>query len=472
MTENEKRALSNKLQLTEAKTRIEQIEGKLQDIRASQTEQATCITSAEEEIDTMLADLKVANTIVSNKISESNTTVQRKKLENFYVAPLTHVTDKNRDEYLISNGIDISGEMLTQFFSPNEIKSLLTIQDEINKEFSKRTSIINKSDLSFLAIAIALHTTKALVFPYIAEKLNYGNNFDANKRLAHDDPNIKKAQKEANDKFKETHSKSAPGYWTNILYQTPPYDITAGSPTIGYNMEGPYHRLHTLGHDPILGWVFGTANILTDIVTLDNFASYRVIRKPKMKITPESVSILSLFKESYDMIKADPLNLLAALFTQKQHYKSDAYTKLGLPVPLLETFVPEIAGKLYKEQYDALCLGRDLATISGSAIISILFNIIISATHGLFYNPTQDKSRDLYEVRTRKILLISNTIASTSNIIASCITKNPKGLDLGGLLVTISRLFSDIRFITKIKKEFIESELDKRIYNELQELGY
>ena len=41
-------------------------------------------------------------------------------------------------------------------------------------------------------------------------------------------------------------------------------------------MGGKYHRMYTLGHDPILGWFFGTANILTDCITFHNFNTNRI----------------------------------------------------------------------------------------------------------------------------------------------------------------------------------------------------
>ena len=97
-----------------------------------------------------------------------------------------------------------------------------------------------------------------------------------------------------------------------------------------------------------------------------------------------------------------------------------------------------------------------------------LIDIIISLTHGLF-NQNNEK-QELYEVKTRKILLISNAIASTSTIINAAITENPKNLDIGGLLNTVSHLWIDIRFITKIKKEFIEAEIQKQFQMELDEL--
>ena len=316
---------------------------------------------------------------------------------------------------------------LEDLLSEKEFQEAYLRLDSIHKEFSRKTSIINKTDLVFLGIATALQTTKALLFGQIAKKFDYGNSFDPNERLAHNDKSIEQEHRRANDTFKEKHEKHGHGYWMNILYQTPPYDIT-----------------------------------------FEDFETNRVLRKPKMIITPEIVSLNKLFGESFEMCKADYLNLPAAVFAQGCHLKSDKFTKLGLPVPILETINPEFASKLYKSNYDALCFSRDLKIVGASAGISIFIDMIIALVHGLFNKNKIDK--DLYEVRTRKILLISNSIASTSNIIQTVITKNPKNLDIGGLLVTLSHLFMDIRFIARIKEEFINRELDKDLINELEKL--
>ena len=42
---------------------------------------------------------------------------------------------------------------------------------------------------------------------------------------------------------------------------------------------------------------------------------------------------------------------------------------------------------------------------------------------------------------------------------------------IGGMLITITRLFSDIRFISKIKQEYIESKINSQFEKELKELG-
>lgn len=362
--------------------------------------------------------------------------------------------------------------VLEDIMSEQEIQGAFDKLDEIEKKFSHKTSIVNKTDLKFLVVATALQVAKSLVFPYVAEKFDYGNSFDPSERLDHNDKSIEKAHREANDKYRDKHmEKHGTGHWINILYQTVPYDITKGSKDLGINMGGKYHRMYTLGHDPILGWIFGTANILTDCITFNNFHTNRISRvdpitgAKKMVITPEVVFIGQMFKECYDEVKADPLNLPAALFAQAQHLKSDEFTKLGLPVPLLSSINENFASKLYSENYDALCLARDVKIVGASFVVSKLVDMIISLLHGLFRSEDEDK--DLYEVRTRKILLISNAIASTSSVINAAVTSNPKNIDIGSLLNTVSHLFTDVRFITRIKQEFIESEIVDEIQKEI-----
>jgi len=365
--------------------------------------------------------------------------------------------------------------VLEDIMSEAEIQSAFAELDAIEEQFSRKTSIVNKVDLSFLAIATALQVAKSLVFPYVAEKFDYGKSFDSSERLEHNDKTIEKAHKDANDKFCDKHKeKHGTGHWINILYQTVPYDITKGSKDLGINMGGKYHRMYTLGHDPVLGWIFGTANILTDCITFNNFHTNRISRidpitgAKKMVITPEVVFFGQMFSECYDEVKADPLNLPAALFAQAQHLKSDEFTKMGLPVPILSSINEDFASKLYSENYDALCFARDAKIVGASFVLSKLFDMIISLLHGLFRKDCEDKC--LYEVRSRKILLISNAIASTSTIINATITSNPKNLDIASLLNTVTHLFTDVRFILKIKQEFIESEIAERVQKEISEV--
>ena len=113
---------------------------------------------------------------------------------------------------------------------------------------------------------------------------------------------------------------------------------------------------------------------------------------------------------------------------------------------------------------------KDIEIIGSQAGFSILINMIVSLVHGLLYNEKEDGDRASYEVRTRKILCISNALSSAGNLAYVLGTKDVKKLDAGGLLVSLYRLFSDVRFITRVKQAFIEAEMDKVLEKELKEL--
>ena len=176
-----------------------------------------------------------------------------------------------------------------------------------------------------------------------------------------------------------------------------------------------------------------------------------------------------MFHESYQAIQDDALNLPAAIFAQAQHLKSDEFTKVGLPVPILSTFNESFANALYKSQYDALCFARDTKIVGASYVISLMFDIIISLTHNLF--KPSDVDQEIYNARTKKILLISNSIASTSTIVNTAITKNPKNLDIGSLISTVAHLFLDMRFIAKLRHEFVEKKIDEKLQKEIDEIN-
>jgi hypothetical protein len=358
--------------------------------------------------------------------------------------------------------------------SQQEFQFCIDDVERINKAFSQKTGIVNKKDLSFLAVATALQTARWLIIQELFGDL--GQTIDGDSRLDHNDSSIKESVKESNKSFQKRfeshgHRESQKHYksWEQIIFSSAPYDTAVGSANFGENLEGGYHRYKTLGHDPILGWIFGTANFITDTCTLSNFNSYRIARDIRPHFA-EPTNLGTIFYEVFDSTMEDWLRLPAGIFAQFVHLKSDVFTKLGLPVPILETFSESIAGNLYKSQYDSLCLLRDVAIVGNQAAWSILINMIVSLVHGLFYNPQKDGERQLYEVRTRKILCISNALASAGNIAYAVGVEDWKKLDAGGVLVSLYRLFTDVRFISRIKKNFIEKEMDKVLEDELKSL--
>lgn len=435
-------------------------------------------------------EIDLTNTRLSKRIAESeellkslgyNQATRKPAKKSMWLARQEPVERKTYNEILDDANKSLNADSEYGFediLSSAEIAQSYRRVDEINETFSRVTRL-DKSDFCFLLLATALQTVKWILMPRI------GDSFDPDKRKEHNDKSIKEEEKAAKNEFRDEHyskdgnpsgeywePKNEYGKprksWIEILYSKVPYDRMKGGADLGLGLAGPSHRLKTFGHDPILGWVFGPVNILTETISLTDFSNYRVVGD---RISSETLTHFELFGEAYDTSRQDWHCLAAAIAAHGIHLKSDAYTKLGLPVPLLSLIKEEWVQTLTKNHYDALCFQRDLKIIAKSALASIFINMIISLTHGLFYNPEKHgERRELYEVKTRKILLISNSLSTSSNIIYCCLTRNPHKLDIGGLLITLARLFMDIRFITRIKEEFIQGEIDKDLNRALDEL--
>ncbi len=355
------------------------------------------------------------------------------------------------------------------------------ILDDLQKMFEERTSLRN-SDWAFLFLATAIQLLRIYMLPKLMEK------FEDEDRIEHDDQEMKDMIREERQDYSRKHenweSKGSEKYrsWQQILWEKVPYDATTGSPAEGINMHGGQHRVKTLGHDPILGWIFGVCNIISDSITI--CPEYNIGEK-KLRIPfvrthavqmkgafkwKEQIPTYKIFTESYSSVKEDKHRLYAAIFAQGLHLTSDKYSKLGLPVPFLSLIDSDKAYEIYRKGYDYLDLQYDIQIplrAAKSAMGAILINKIIAAIHTFFYNPEKEPNQHLYAVRTRKIVLYSNLIATSSDVIQTAIRaycgdeSAIRNMDFGGLVVTIYRLFTDITFIQRVKEEFLMSEWDK-----------
>jgi hypothetical protein len=251
-----------------------------------------------------------------------------------------------------------------------------------------------------------------------------------------------------------------------VSFNPVPFDITAGLEGLGGGFE---HRAKTPGHDAILGYIFGTANIATSTLTTWEMQSFHVkyadsgiMRKPM--ITNNAGPISLLIEKTLDrLINEDTEGkaiVAISLFREAMHIKSDVNSKVSLPAPIITTISPDFAKQLAKYGFDV----ANIKTVSKQIAYATLINTIIAMLHRLMYDYNGAGNLSLYEVRTRKILSYSNLIATASNILIVSISSltggkiGKKYLDIGGLLVTIYRLISDAKFISQIKQEFLENE--------------
>jgi len=250
------------------------------------------------------------------------------------------------------------------------------ILDDLDREFERQTKL-NGLDITFMFMATAIQCARWYIL--------------------------------SNDKFRLTSSEGdkmiariVPKRWHDIRLASVPYDAVKGSSAFDAGLAGTTHRYRTLGHDPVMGWIFGPVNILSDTLTAyDIVSSYNV---SNMVIT-SPVPTTEVFSRAYQQIRADKMNLPAAILRQAIHFGSDYFTAQGLPVPFISTIDNDIAGDMLRKFH------IDMWSITRGAVLASLVNAIVSYIHALFYDPSKYSSPRVYEVKTRKIIRYSNIIA-------------------------------------------------------------
>ena len=371
---------------------------------------------------------------------------------------------KNMKEF-----IEINNKMLDNF------EKLDKIVEDIDKEFAEKTGILNKKDQMFLWTAVALQVSRIYIISEITKIENAGEG-KLEESLKNFQKEIFKNFENKNDKINQEYRASLKQILTNKV----PYDAIDGGRKFGI-FKGANHRFATLGHDPILGYIFGTANILTNTITtvqLPLVSSYHVQYNEiygNPQITKLASTGLMLLKVE-ERIKEDKITVALALIKQIIHIGTDLYTPKGIQIPGANL----VLSKKNAERLTKYINTGDIIKITSSAAIAMVINFIISVLHNLFYNENDDISRELYNVRTRKILKISNIIAESldiiyvgANIIIGIYTENPilkeegmKRIDLGGYIVAVHQILKSSSVQEKIRREYLENRLYDKFLGE------
>lgn len=303
--------------------------------------------------------------------------------------------------------------------------------ENLDKEFKQKTKLTD-TDIVFLMIAVALQCARQYII--------------------------------TNDKFRissiegdQLIANIVPPSWQDVLIQNVPYDaIKTGPFELDTGLAGTTHRYRTLGHDPILGWIFGTSNIMTSSLTKTDFVTTYQVKEMHI-IRRYPLGTPAMLKRAVEYAKADPMLLAASLGRQAIHFGSDYFTTQGLPIPIIATVNNDLAKTMITKGH------IDMWSVTRGGLLAAFINQVIGLIHRLLYRPQQDGSETMYEIRTRKIISYSNAIATGSNVVVTAFTKDLTKLDVGGALVTIHRLISDYAFIQAIKRDFLENEIYKTV---------
>ncbi len=343
----------------------------------------------------------------------------------------------------------------------------------IDREFKERTRL-QDADAAFVVAATMLQVARILIINSLTEvecagagnvKEHALHDFQGRVFSGFDD----RMPRESNQLFASKH---------HILNSRGvPYDATRyETENIGL-FKGANHRFATLGHDPVLGLVFGTSNIMTNSITCVKdtnvfgigaripatySVSYDAFGKNPQIGAP--VGTVEMLVAAGRRVVSEPDAAAAALIKQLIHIGTDLYTPCGIQIP----FANLILDKAHTEALTKYISTGDVLKVGVQAGMTVLINWLIAALHGcslIFKDDESDYCTEMYQARTKKIILLSDTIATSSSVIRALIKENPECLDLGGAAILIYRLFSDVRFIARLKEEYVQSELNK-IYNE------
>lgn len=187
-----------------------------------------------------------------------------------------------------------------------------------------------------------------------------------------------------------------------------------------------YHRLLQLGHDPLLGFVFGVADILNG----------------KMTTIDKMGNIVSQVMDNYADRRES--TIFAALAKQILHFKSDVTTSMGLPVPLMALFnllqfgsigeeeqtIAEIVQGMYYEGYDFI----HFCSMSVSAmLVEVIVRLCYAIKRKAEGHPRKDcipfsLNRDKHP-KLATMLFVAHAGAAAANAGKVAFTQNPVAIN-------------------------------------------
>jgi hypothetical protein len=224
--------------------------------------------------------------------------------------------------------------------------------------------------------------------------------------------------------------------WARDLEKTckVPYDAQAMA-----GMSGSSHRFQSLGHDPVLGFVFGILDIMRGTVT--GFSYDKITNVHSFVTHPVSSDV--------------SIHLIEAILKQIGHLISDVATPMGLPAPFMSLMqginigsfgekgrtVGEVARWMYLGGYD---LRHFIASGITPAVVEIVLRAYIMIRH---YSEHGEVKFDLAShPKYRSMLLMAHGIATAANAGKVVLTQNPLAVNYAEYMAFIRYLIPSLKY--------------------------
>ncbi len=246
--------------------------------------------------------------------------------------------------------------VLEDLFTPEEIKANALEVKALNQEYNSIHKL-DKYDVSIAVVAGLLGAIVDIVLIGIPEKGPNGLEAGALSNF------IRK-------KFEEKFNPEEMEKLANSKASKVSFDAQDNRHTTEYveGLSAYYHRLLSLGHDPLLGFVFGVYDILHGTMTT-------IDKKGKI--------VCQVMENYADRKETD---IVSAIIKQINHFKSDITTSMGLPAPLMGLFnllqfgsigeenqtIAEIVQGMYYEGFDFIHFcSQSMSTIVIELVVRI-----------------------------------------------------------------------------------------------------
>ena len=343
---------------------------------------------------------------------------------------------------------------LESIFSTEELKENSAAIQQMNREFNMLHHL-DKYDVAISAAAGLLAAAVDILLVGIPQKTPDG--LSAGKLSDF-------IRAEFDKKFPEEEMTKL----ANSKVSKVPYDAQDNRHT-SINVEGLsayYHRLLSLGHDPLLGFMFGVADILTGrMTTIDKSG----------KIVSQVMEVYADRKES---------DVFAALAKQIIHFKSDITTSMGLPAPLMSLFnllqfgsigeeeltIAEIVQGMYYEGYDFIHFCSMSVPVMLAEVVVRLGYAFKRIKEGYSIKDSIPVSlnRDKHP-KLATMLFIGQAGAAAINAGKVYFTKNPMAINYPQWIAFAKYSYSQLKWALLQKPELRDRYVSGRLYNELQE---
>lgn len=348
-----------------------------------------------------------------------------------------------------------TGHDLEELFTPDELLSNEWAVQQLNYEYNQLHHL-DKYDITICVAAGLLGTAVDILLVGIPQKTPGGLKGGTLANFIRD---------QFDKKFPEEEMEKL----ANSKVSKVPYDAQDNRNTKVYvdGLSAYYHRLMSLGHDPLLGLIFGVSDILTG----------------RMTTIDRTGKIVSQVMENYaDRKESD---IFAAIAKQIIHYKSDITTSMGLPAPMMALFnlmqfgsigeeeqtVAEIVQGMYYEGYDFIhfcalsipVMIVEVVTRIGYAIKRIKEGHSIKES--IPFSTNRDKNPKL-----ATMLFIGHSAATAVNAGKVFFTKNPMAINYPQWLAFAKYSYQQLKWVLLEKPNARDAYVRGVINEELTEI--